>query len=286
MFSRIAVFGLGLLGGSICRGLRRISHNGKITAFARDPRKLTPALDDGTIDGAERIGVTGIGDADLVILCTPVFNSIELLGAILDGNELGSESLVIDVGSVKGPIVRAALCHSRADRFIGCHPMAGSEKTGYDASRADLYDGASVIVTPHEKNTRADLHRIVRFWESIGARVTEVDPDVHDSIVAHTSHLPHLLACSATHAVRGYSGSMVPEIGHFIGNGFLDVTRIAAGSPEMWTDIFLANADKLSQAARETMRIMESVLKELETAKGATRLMEFFNAARDFRKGL
>ncbi len=286
MFSEIAVFGLGLLGGSICRGLRRIPHNGRITAFARDPRRLAPALDDGTIDSAERIDGAVIRDADLVILCTPVFNSIELLERLLDDADLGPRSLVIDVGSVKGPIVRAALRHSRADRFVGCHPMAGSEKTGYDASRADLYDGASVIVTPHEKNGSADLQRIARFWESLGARVTEADANLHDSIVAHTSHLPHLLACSAAHAVRGYSGSMGPEIRHFIGNGFLDVTRIAAGSPEMWTDIFMANRESLARAARETISTMERVLGELESGEGTARLMEFFTAARDLRKGM
>ncbi|TAL38707.1 MAG: prephenate dehydrogenase [Spirochaetes bacterium] len=286
MFSRIAVFGLGLLGGSICRGLRSISHQGEIIAFARDPGKLGDALRGRVIDRVISMEAARLDGIDLLIICTPVFHSIELLNTILNDSGLGATSLVIDVGSVKSPIVEAALANPRADRFVGCHPMAGSERTGYGASRHDLYNQAPVIITPHARNARGDIEKVAGFWRSLGAVVVEAEASFHDSVVARTSHLPHLLACSAMHAIGGLAESMGPGLTNFMGNGFRDVTRIAAGSPEMWADIFAANGTNIAAAARDTIKIIEDVIARIEANGDPRMIADFFDRARELRKGI
>jgi prephenate dehydrogenase len=286
MFSRIAVFGLGLLGGSICRGLRRMPRKVEITAFARNPGKLGDALRERVIDKASPMEGARLDGFDLVVICTPVFHSIELLNNILNDSGLDEASLVIDVGSVKVPIVEAALANPRADRFVGSHPMAGSERTGFGASRHDLYDRAPVIVTPHARNARGDIEKVADFWRSLGAVVIEAEASFHDSIVARTSHLPHLLACSAMHAVGGLAESMGPGLANFMGNGFRDVTRIAAGSPEMWADIFASNFTNIAAAARDTIRIIEDVITQLEKNGDPRVIADFFDRARELRKGM
>ncbi len=194
MFRRVAVVGLGLLGGSLCRALKGIDPSIDITAFARDVSKLEAALADRAIDRA--LPVDGLSPAgmDLAVIASPVLSSIESLRKLLGHPDLG-DCLIVDVGSVKGPLVALAAAHSKGGRFVGCHPMAGSEKSGYEHSSGALYRGASVIITPHQKTSR-DLETVERFWKSLGSRTVLCDAQVHDRLVALTSHVPHLVACA------------------------------------------------------------------------------------------
>lgn len=291
MFTNIALFGLGLLGGSVCRGLKKAQPGVRIHAYGRYPEKLEPALRSRFIDsiaGFDRISLSGI---DLAVVSTPVHSSVEIITRILSASDLGPETVVIDVGSIKERIIRSVERLDRAGQFIGCHPMAGSEKMGYEHSRDDLFNGASVIITPHRRNRAGDVGAVRRFWESLGARTVEVTPEEHDCIVAYTSHLPHLVASSLVqvlgefHAAHGGPGGIEP----FIGNGFRDTTRVASGSPDMWRDISLMNRDNIIMAIDRMVAELgrfRSVLSESDADADAGPLLDYFAGAKAVREGL
>ncbi len=289
MFSTIAVFGLGLLGGSLCQALRRRMPGITITAFDRDAERIQGALSGGVVDFVSDISGMSVKGADLCVVATPVGASLDIITSILDSPELGTDSLVIDVGSVKRAVVAAARASKRPEAFIGCHPMAGSEKSGYEHADADLYCGSSVIITPHAANRPGDIAKIRSFWEGIGASVVEATPEAHDAIVAATSHIPHIAACavveqlmkSATHT--GDTGVLAP----FTGRGFRDVTRIAAGSPEMWNDIVRLNADNISEGIGRMIAALEELRSLIGRGNEAgTEIARHFEAIKKFRNGI
>jgi prephenate dehydrogenase len=281
MFNTVAVFGLGLLGGSLCKGLRSVQGKASITAYARDPGRLRGAVEDGTINSAEHMKSASLSGVDLVVIATPVIVSLDILRTVLDDRELGESALVIDVGSVKGALVSAAESHPRGDRFIGCHPMAGSEKMGYAYSRSDLYRHAPVIITPHRRNAPEEIARIRGLWETLGARTVEARADTHDAAVARTSHLPHLAACVMMDIAQKLGGDM----GDFVGGGFRDVTRVASGSPDMWTDITAANRENITRLLDEFIDALRS-LKGLMPAdyNDTARIRDFFERVRGYRE--
>ena len=198
-------------------------------------------------------------EADVILLAAPVLAIEGLLervwGAAPDG------ALITDVGSTKRNIVRAAerLAATRPLAFVGSHPLAGSEQAGYRVARADLFRGATVIVTPTEKTELAGLKKTTELWEALGARVTSLDPETHDRTVAAISHLPHLIAC----ALVDGAGRVEPAALELAARGFRDTTRIAGGDPDMWTEIFLANRDALTagiEAFRQALADLQRVI--------------------------
>ncbi len=247
MFQRIAVIGLGLLGGSICKSLRSLGYDGEIVVYARNPEKVLSSVTDGAVDRILPLDSLSLNGVDLVVIAAPVVSSVEILKKLLTRIDLNEETLIIDVGSVKRTIVNEALRYPRGDRFIGCHPMTGSEKTGYEYSSDRLYADAQVIITPHEKNRVQDIDRVQSFWRLLGAKTSLENAKVHDAVVARTSHLPHLLACLLVEIAESET-KCGTDVGRFLGNGFRDMTRIAGGSPEMWSDIFVTNSDNVCSA--------------------------------------
>ena len=289
MFKKVAIFGLGLLGGSICRALKQQDPGVRISAFGRDLSRIGPALKDGSVDAAgtfDRISLSGV---ELAVVSTPVDSSIGIIRSILGHAELEPGAVVIDVGSVKERIVREIAGLGRSAQFVGCHPMAGSEKTGYEYSRPDLYSGSSVIITPHSGNSEGDIATVARFWESLGARTTVVSPEEHDRIVAYTSHLPHMIASSLVEVFQEFRRDNEPPsgIGTFIGNGFRDVTRISSGSPDMWRDIVLQNRDNIAGAIDRMIGELER-LKKLISGAGPDGgpVHDYFADAKKIRDGL
>lgn len=242
MIRRLAIVGVGLLGGSVAKAARSGGLARHIIGVGRDPERLRPALDDGTLDAAVTDLDAGVREADVIVLAAPVLAIEGLLervwGAASDG------ALITDVGSTKRNIVRAGerLAATRPLAFVGSHPLAGSEQAGYRVARADLFRGATVVVTPTEKTELAALKKTTELWEALGARVTSLDPETHDRTVAAISHLPHLIAC----ALVDGAGRVEPAALELAARGFRDTTRIAAGDPDMWTEIFLANRDALA----------------------------------------
>jgi prephenate dehydrogenase len=239
---RLAIVGVGLLGGSVAKAARAGGLARHIIGVGRDPERLRPALDDGTLDAAVTDLDAGVREADVIVLAAPVLAIEGLLERVWAAASDGA--LITDVGSTKRNIVRAAerLAATRPLAFVGSHPLAGSEQAGYRVARADLFRGATVVVTPTEKTELAALKKTTELWEALGARVTSLDPETHDRTVAAISHLPHLIAC----ALVDGAGRVEPAALELAARGFRDTTRIAAGDPDMWTEIFLANRDALA----------------------------------------
>jgi prephenate dehydrogenase len=196
---------------------------------------------------------------------------------------------VIDVGSVKVSVIRAVEALDRAGQFIGCHPMAGSEKMGYENSREDLYAGASVIVTPHARNRESDIGLICRFWEALRARTVLISPEEHDLLVAYTSHLPHVAASALVRVFETFRQGHEPAagMGHFIGRGFLDVTRVSSGSPDMWRDIAISNRDNILRALDGLIGELGRA-RELLSGSGAEAgpVRDYFDSAKKIRDGI
>jgi len=257
---RLAVVGVGLLGGSVAKAARQGGLARRIVGIGRDAGRLQPALDDGTLDLAVTDLDAGVRDADFILLAAPVLTIEGLLERVWRAAPAAG-AVVTDVGSTKRNIVRAAerLAATRPLAFVGSHPMAGSEQAGYRVARPDLFRGATVIVTPTETTELAALKKTTEFWEALGARVSSLDPETHDRTVAAISHLPHLIAC----ALVDGAARAEPAALEFAARGFRDTTRIAGGDPDMWAEIFLANRDALTatvEAFREALGELQQVI--------------------------
>src|SRR5277367_5654034 len=235
-FGTVAILGPGLIGGSLALALAERGLAKRLMIYARSPRALD-AIRTAGVD-AELTGnpSEAVRDADVVILCIPIEAMAGLVHEFRDA--LKPKALVTDVGSVKGSVVRdiEPLLEGRA-LWIGSHPMAGSEQAGFAAARPDLFDGATVILTP-TKHTARDAERLAsKLWTALGANLVLLSPDKHDQMVAAVSHIPHLLAAAlVNHAVT--FGDLDLAAG-----GFRDTTRVASGSPELWAEILLANGE-------------------------------------------
>jgi prephenate dehydrogenase len=232
-FGTVAILGPGLIGGSLALALAERSLAKKLYIYARSPH----ALDAIRLAGVDAV-LTGnpseaVREADVVILCVPIEAMPELVKECRDA--LKPTALVTDVGSVKGSVDReiAPLLAGRA-QWIGSHPMAGSEQNGFMAARADLFENAAVIVTPTATTAPETQQRAEEFWSALGGRVFALSPTQHDLSIGEISHMPHFIAAMFFADAR-------PESLALAGGGFRDTTRIASGSPQLWTEILWAN---------------------------------------------
>lgn len=280
---RLTVIGIGLIGGSFARAVRRGGAAGEIVGCGTDAAELRSAIELGVIDRAEADAAAAARGADVVMIATPVGAMPAVFRAIAD--VLGEETILSDTGSVKGSVVAAArACLGRHfPRFVAGHPIAGTERSGVAASVPDLYAGQRVILTP-EPETRADAIATVRaLWEAAGARVEQMPAREHDAILAHTSHLPHMVA----YALVNCLGSAEPasELLRFAAGGFRDLTRIASSHPVMWRDIALANREELLLALRAYQGSLGEIIAAIEQADAAA-LEEIFARARALRERL
>lgn len=243
---KVTLVGVGLLGGSLGLALRTRRLAGQVSGYVRRSPAIDEAVQAGAVDDASTDLLGAVAGADLVVLSTP----LSQMGSLARNfaSALAPGTIVTDVGSVKkelvddlDPVFEKAGAH-----FIGSHPMAGSEKMGVSAARADLFERACCIVTPTARTNEQALARVEELWISVGARPLRMDADLHDQLVARSSHLPHLLAANLASYVL--SPEFPREQGQLCAGGFKDSTRIASGSPEMWRDIVLMNRAHVSQA--------------------------------------
>ncbi|TXT23492.1 MAG: prephenate dehydrogenase [Gallionellaceae bacterium] len=279
-FKKIVVFGVGLIGGSFALALREADVVGEVVGFGRSGATLQQAMQLGIIN---RIGsdlAVELGDADLVLLATPVGQMADLMVRIAP--HLGALTLVTDGGSTKSDVVEYARAHLGAHlaRFVPAHPIAGAEQSGAAAARTDLYQGKKVVLTPLPENAPDAVARVRQAWELCGAAVSELTPQQHDAVFAAVSHLPHLLSYALVHDLAQRENRDL--LLSFAASGFRDFTRIAASSPEMWRDICIANRDALLD---ELARYMEElgVLYEALAEADAGKLEEIFSLARSIR---
>ena len=242
---------------------------------------------DGTIDSAAHLDDMNLRGVGLVIVSIPVVSSIQIISGILDRPDLGDDALVIDVGSVKDPILKKTAGSPRSRMFIGCHPMAGSDDSGYGISSESLYHNAPVLITPSADNRIEDIEKVSAFWESLGARVTVVPAHLHDLHVAYTSHMPHVASSLIVRSLMRHlsvcpgAGSIKP----FIGRGFLDATRIASGSPVMWSDIMELNRKNISDSLDAMISGLQEFRALMEKGEGSG-IGELFREIKEFRDRL
>ena len=251
----ITILGVGLIGGSLGLALKTKGFHGEITGLGRRMQTLDIALERGAVDSATTDFQTGIFDADIVVIGTPVDLIPEMVQRIAEIRTSDPRPLLItDVGSIKGQIVEElenslTIPHLH---FVGSHPMAGSEQTSVAAARADLFDGAKCIVTPTDNTHPQALKLVTDLWKSVDTQVCHLSPADHDLLIAGASHLPHLIASILTNTV-GEISSDGAKVLDFAATGFRDTTRIAAGSPQLWKAIFLQNARSLLPMIDSTM---------------------------------
>ncbi len=244
-WQKVTLVGVGLLGGSLGLAIKQRGLAAKVDGFVRRTATIAECDKMGVVDHATRDLDRAVKDADLVILCTPLSRMGELTGKMLPLLKKGA--IVTDVGSVKGSVVAELepLVASVGAHFVGSHPMAGSEKTGVSAARADLFVNAVCIVTPTPNSDKEAVAKLEQFWKAVGARLLKLSPAAHDDLVSRSSHLPHVVASELANYIL--SPVHPPEQAAVCANGFRDTTRIASGSPEMWRDIAMANGKNLSR---------------------------------------
>lgn len=238
----LAVVGVGLIGGSFAAALRRAGQVGRVLGVGRSASSLARAVELGLIDEAVS-AEDAAARADLVLLSTPVGGLKNVLSRMLP--HLGAATVVTDAGSTKAEVVDAAreALGERVGCFVPGHPIAGAERTGPEAADAKLYAGRTVILTPLAENSAASISLVRRAWQACGASVIDMDAGAHDRVLASVSHLPHLLSSVYMEQVATAADARTRL--DLAGSGFRDFTRIAAGSPEMWRDIFLSNRDAM-----------------------------------------
>ncbi len=279
-FKKIVIFGAGLIGGSFALALRRANAVGEVVGFGRSAETLKQAQQLGII---HRVGVdiaTEVGDADLVLLATPVGQMPAIMAQIAP--HLGVHTLVTDGGSTKCDVVAVAreILGEKIMQFVPGHPIAGGEKSGAAAARADLYQGKKVVLTPLPENSAESAARVRLAWELCGASISVLTPPQHDEVFAAVSHLPHLLSFVLVHdlAQRDNRDLLLS----FAASGFRDFTRIAASSPEMWRDICLANREALLREVKQYADELHTVYQALEK-NDAAKLEAIFRLASEVR---
>ena len=245
-FRKVAIIGVGLLGGSLGLAIRKRRLAGEVAGFVRRASSVVECQKLGAVHLATCDLIQAVSGADLVVLCTPLAQMRSLVNQMLPALEDGA--IITDVGSVKASVVRELepLAARRGAYFIGSHPLAGSEKTGVSAARADLFVNAACVVTPTKRSNAAARRRVEQFWKALGGRLLRLTPEMHDVLVSRSSHLPHIAAATLANGIL--NPAHPKQQGELCANGFRDTTRIASGSPEMWRDIALANRRNLSRA--------------------------------------
>lgn len=276
-WNKITIVGVGLLGGSLGMAIRSRRLARRVMGFVRRAASVNESKRAQAVDAATQDLKAAVADADLVVLCTPLAQMRPLVRQILPVLKRGA--IVTDVGSVKASVVKEleSLVAKAGAHFIGSHPMAGAEKTGVTAARADLFVNAVCVVTPTKKTNKAALRKVEQFWKAVGSHVLELSPETHDALVSRSSHLPHVVAATLASLVLAPTNPR--QQAALCANGFRDTTRIASGSPEMWRDIALANRRNLSKSISAFVAELQKFQKALAKAD-AIGVAKFFETAK------
>lgn len=256
---RIAIIGVGLLGGSVGMAIRRAWPDVSVVGVSRRESVLRQACEMGAItEGASDLR-EACRNADVVVIAVPVDQIAELVIEV--SQFCSAKTLITDVGSTKlGIVHRVSQDPDSAERFVGAHPIAGGEKAGVDNARADLFDGRTVVVTPTSQTPAKRTSEAVLFWQGVGAKVLTVAPELHDEMLAATSHVPHLIAALLVTSLPDNSQP-------FLGTGWRDSTRIAAGSPEVWTAICRENAEAIVNQLEHFRDGLEQLLGDVRNGR-------------------
>ncbi|NKB77177.1 MAG: prephenate dehydrogenase/arogenate dehydrogenase family protein [Gammaproteobacteria bacterium] len=273
---KLAVFGVGLIGGSLSIGLKKANVVGHVIGVGRSLTNLNKALELGVIDEIQSDPLLATADADVIVLATPVNTVVRMLEKIEPA--LDQQKIVTDVGSVKGEIVTEAerILGDKINRFIPGHPIAGKEKSGVEAAVGNLFENHNVVLTPLLSSDKSAYRVIEKMWQIVGAEVTKMGISSHDRVLSITSHLPHLLSYTMMNFL---SNSTERELCYeMTAGGFYDFTRTASSDPEMWRDISFMNRHQLLEHLSEFQTELATIAKLIEDGDEQAVEKLFFSA--------
>jgi prephenate dehydrogenase len=280
MFEKITVLGVGLIGASFALGMKKKGLCLQVSGFGRTVENLEKAKARGIIDSFETDPADACRDSDLIFFSTPVGSFLDLVKRSSPAFKTGA--IVTDAGSVKGSLVaEMEKVMPEGVHFIGGHPIAGSDRSGIESADAELFLDARCIVTPTPRSDKAALKKVSDLWTAFGAKVITMEPREHDRIYAAVSHLPHVIAYSLVSMVAGIDPSYL----EFSGQGFRDMTRIAASSQELWRDVCMLNRENLIEMISVFQKNLDSLSGYLR-ASDADSLEREFGKARTLREGI
>lgn len=282
-FDRVAIIGLGLLGGSIGLAVQDNLPGVVTTGWDRDPATRARAAERALVGTVCETGADAVAGADLVIFCVPV-GAIGAVAAELAGS-IPAGAVISDVGSSKQSVA-AALTEALPGRaVIPAHPVAGTERSGPDAGFASLFQGRWCIITPPEGADVAQVGALSTFWEALGAKVELMDAQHHDLVLAVTSHLPHLIAYTIVGTASDLEGVTQSEVIKYSAGGFRDFTRIAASDPTMWRDVFLTNKDAVLEMLQRFSEDLTALQRAIRWGDGDA-LFDLFTRTRAIRRSI
>lgn len=266
VLKKLVIFGVGLIGGSVASALKKAGCVTEIVGVGRSNESLQTAIDLNVIDSATSNIAEAISHADIVLIAAPVAQTPLIFASIKP--YLDTNTIVTDAGSTKSDVMACAkeILGDKFSQFVGGHPIAGAEKSGVTAAKADLYLNKNVVLTPNHSTSAHAVQRVRELWQLCGANVTEMSAETHDSIFAAVSHLPHLLAFALVDDIA--SRPNAEQLFGFAASGFRDFTRIAGSHPEMWRDISLANKTALLNEITAYQNELSRLKQMLENSDG------------------
>ncbi|WP_051437714.1 prephenate dehydrogenase [Eubacterium xylanophilum] len=280
---KIGFIGLGLIGGCVARCIKKASPSTEIIAYNNRYPDVKPglkqALEDGVISRLEKSIEDGFGDCDIIFLCAPVRINVEYLAKLK--NIIKPDCIITDVGSVKSNIHAAVTELGMEENFIGGHPMAGTEKTGYENSSVDILTGAFYLLTPTGKTPEFFIDTMKEIIDCCKCRAFVLEPGDHDMAAAAISHVPHVLSYALVNTVQDNDNEQ-QYMKQFAAGGFRDMTRIAASSPEMWQSIVLSNKDCIIEFMNSYIGQLEAFKKMLDEDDEKA-IYDFFKKSKEYR---
>ncbi|MFQ5533532.1 MAG: prephenate/arogenate dehydrogenase family protein [Sphingomonadales bacterium] len=283
-FDRVALIGIGLIGSSIARAVRKNGMARELVCADSSAQARAQALSLGIVDRAEARSADAVNGADLVLLCVPV-GAYGETAAIIEP-KLKPGAILSDVGSVKQAVIReVGPFVPEGVHFIPGHPVAGTEHSGPEAGFAELFEGRWCILTPSPGVAAEPLDRLTRFWRALGSTVEIMDARHHDIVLGITSHVPHLIAYNIVGTASDLEEVTKSEVIKYSAGGFRDFTRVAASDPTMWRDVFLNNREAVLEVLGRFIEDLTALKRAIRWGEGDT-LHELFSRTREIRRGI
>ncbi|MFH2012955.1 MAG: prephenate dehydrogenase/arogenate dehydrogenase family protein [Pseudomonadota bacterium] len=285
LFEKVAIIGLGLIGGSLAKASKGGNLFKKVVGIGRNKNNLKRGIDLGAIDSYTTHATEGVSDADLVVLATPPGLIVEIIKEVLP--YIPDGCIITDVGSVKEEIVKGVerlITDNNNIHFVGGHPIAGTENSGIEAIDPQLFIGHKCILTPTLETNKIAFEKIKTMWEKVGCKVVSMDMVKHDSIFSVVSHLPHVVAFSLINAIINIR-YLKEDIVSYSAGGLKDFTRIAASDPIMWKDIFIMNKENMLDGITHFQSSLEEIKKAIEE-EDSGKLVSIFQKSREVRRSI
>ncbi|WP_094550680.1 prephenate dehydrogenase [Petroclostridium xylanilyticum] len=278
----VAIIGLGLIGGSIAKALKERSGIKNIIGIDFNQDTLTQALNEGIISLGSKDIVPEIYNSDIVFICTPVSKTLEWIKKVIPA--VRPDCIITDVGSTKSQLVSEIEQIPGEFHFVGGHPMAGSERSGFSASKSHLFENAYYILTPCSKSTQEDIEILINVVKNLGSIPVELSPQLHDKVTGAISHVPHIISAALVNIVKN-SDTDGQYMQKLAAGGFKDITRISSSNPEMWHNICFSNKDAIIQIL-DNYIVMLSKFKLFLESRNDNEVYNFFSSAKEFRDSL